>query len=185
MASFYVERLAVEKQIDISGQRGRNITNEFGERTIQMDDMYDVFKKVKGTPKYWQTARYELHAKVKQLGPFHVFYTFSCGEMRWTEVLYSLLKRKGKIIKIPENWNGQDEDITVEENGVEYELWYYVDKVMSQSKHELFKDYCFLITRLFDARVKSFTTNILMGGGKDKVTFSYYSYRVEFQARGE
>ena len=50
--------------------------------------------------------------------------------------------------------------------------------------HDLFKDYMFLITRLFDARVKSFITNILMGGGTDKVPFQYYSYRVEFQARG-
>ena len=55
---------------------------------------------------------------------------------------------------------------------------------MSQSKHELFKDYTFLITRLFEARVKSFVKHILMGGGKNKIPFQYYSYRVEFQARG-
>ena len=40
-----------------------------------------------------------------------------------------------------------------------------------------------MITRLFDSRVKSFITNILMGGGRN-VPFRYYSYRVEFQARG-
>ena len=54
---------------------------------------------------------------------------------------------------------------------------------MAESKHELFKDYTVLITRMFDARVKSFITNILMGGGRN-VPFRYYSYRVEFQARG-
>ena len=48
---------------------------------------------------------------------------------------------------------------------------------------ELFKDYTFLITRMFDARVASFVKNILKGGGRD-VPFRYYSYRVEFQARG-
>ena len=59
-----------------------------------------------------------------------------------------------------------------------------VNEVMSESKHELFKDYNFLITRHFDARVKSFITNILMGHGDDKVPFEHYSYHVEFQARG-
>ena len=54
---------------------------------------------------------------------------------------------------------------------------------MSESKHDLSKDYTFLITRLFDTRVKSFITNILMGGGR-KVKFSHWSYGVEFQARG-
>ena len=54
---------------------------------------------------------------------------------------------------------------------------------MSQPKHELFKDYTFLITRMFDARVGSFVKNILKGGGRE-VPFKYYSYRVEFQARG-
>ena len=63
-------------------------------------------------------------------------------------------------------------------------LWEYVNNDLSETRHELFKDYTFLITRLFDARVKSFVKNILMAGGKDKISFKYYSYRVEFQARG-
>ena len=55
---------------------------------------------------------------------------------------------------------------------------------MSVKKHELFKDYTFTITRLYDACVKSFVKNILRGVGKDKILFNYYSYRVELQARG-
>ena len=58
-----------------------------------------------------------------------------------------------------------------------------MNEVMSESKHELFKDYTVIITRMFDARVKSFIHNIMMGGGR-KVRFRYWSYRVEFQARG-
>ena len=142
--------------------------------------MYSVFSKVKGTPKYWQVARNDLVAKVKQLGPFHIFYTFSCGEMRWPEMFICIFKRKGYKVYIPENWNSNDAEILVE--GIP--LWEYVNDVMSESKHELFKDYTFLITRIFDARVKSFIKNILMAGGKDRPQFRYYSYRVEFQARG-
>ena len=64
------------------------------------------------------------------------------------------------------------------------ELWDYVNEDMAQSYHDLFLDYTFLISRLFDARVKSFMKNILLGRGEGKVAIAQYSYRVEFQARG-
>ena len=119
------------------------------------------------------------------LRPVHIFYKFSCGEMRWPEVFISVLKRKGRKVVIPPDWDGNDAELEVIENdGKPIPLWKYVNEIMSESKHELFKDYMFLITRHFDARVKSFVSNILMGPGKDKVPFEHYSYRVEFQARG-
>ena len=158
--------------------------NENGETSFKLNDQFDVFKKLKGSPKFWQNARNELVAKVKQLGPFHVFYTFSCGEKRWSEVALSLLRKKGVKISIPPNWNGNDKELVVEmDNGEKPELWVYVNEKMSHPKHELYKDYIFMITRLFDSRVKSFIANILMGGGRN-VPLRYYSYRVEFQARG-
>ena len=161
--------------------KGRTISEADGVKKLKIDDLYDVFKKVKGTPKFWQAAKSDLIAKVKQLGPFHVFYTFSCGEMRWSEVFLCLFKQKGYKVQYPECWSGNDAEILIEGK----ELWTYVNEEMSQSKHELFRDYTFLITRLFDARVKSFVTNILMARGNDKIPFRFYSYRVEFQVRGK
>ena len=75
--------------------------------------------------------------------------------------------------------DGSDDKITV--NGEK--LWDFIES-METSKHELLKDYILAITRQFDERVKSFIKNILMGPGKDKIAISHYSYRVEFQARG-
>ena len=105
--------------------------------------------------------------------------------MRWPDVYLSLLKCNGYKVTIPEDWDGHEEDLLVfdPEDGKDVELWEYVNNRMSKSKHELFKDYTFLITRMFDARGSSFIKNILKGGGR-KVPFKYYSYRVEFQARG-
>ena len=177
MAASCVERHSLEQNIDISGIKGQQDSYGGGATRINLTDMFDMFKKVKGTPKYWQTAKNELVAKVKQLGPFHIFYTFSCGEMRWSEVFVSLLKRKGFEVEIPDQWDGNDATLLVEGK----ELWDYVNNDMSDSKHVLFKDYTFLISRLFDARVKSFIKNILLNG---QVPISHYSYRVEFQARG-
>ena len=95
MATAFVERHSIERQIDISGVKGQTDQVSNGEVKVHLNDMFGVFKKIKGLPKYWQTARNELIAKVKQLGPFHLFYTFSCGEMRWSEVFVSLLMRIG------------------------------------------------------------------------------------------
>ena len=129
--------------------------NANGERKIHLNDLYSVFSKVKGTPKYWQTARNDLVAKVKQLGPFHIFYTFSCGETRWAEVFLCILYRNGYKIEIPEDWDGHEEDLLVEGKNLKD----FINQDMSQSKHKLFEDYTLLITLLFDARVKSFLKN--------------------------
>ena len=184
MACYLLEKDYLERQINISGQRGKRKLQD-GELVMELHDAFDVFKNIKGSPKYWQVARNELVAKVKQLGPFHVFYTFSCGEMRWPEVFLTLLKRNGYKVTIPDKWDGHVQDLLVfdPKDGKDVELWDFVNNRMSQPKHELFKDYTFLITRMFDNRVASFIKNILKGGGRE-VPFKYYSYRVEFQARG-
>ena len=162
------------------GLRGRSYDGANGAKVVSLHDMFDVFKKVKGTPKYWQQARNELVAKIKQLGPFHIFYTFSCGEIRWPEIYLTLLREKGYKVEYPEDFDGHDEDLLVEGKP----LWKYVNEVMSQRKHELFEESNFLLTRMFDERVKSFIKEIILANGQNQVKLRWYSYRVEFQARG-
>ena len=89
MAAAIVEKHGLERHIDICGVKGKIDSLSNGEIKVHLNDAFGVFKKIKGTPKYWQTAKNELIAKVKQLGPFHLFYTFSCGKMRWSEVFLS------------------------------------------------------------------------------------------------
>jgi len=177
MSAAYLERKGLESQISISGLKGVSSSGNGQERKIHLRDPYDVFKQIKCTPRFWQNARNELMAKVKQLGAFQIFFTLSCGEMRWIEVFVSVLKRKGYNVHIPSDWNGDDDEILVEGKP----LWSFIEEDIQASNHGLLKDYTFLITRIFDARVNSFIKNILMGSGKDKVPISFYNYRVEFQ----
>ena len=182
MAQQLTETLTLEKQMDISGQMGIMSGNSNAVE-VKLKDPFSVFKKMKGTPAYWQVARNELIAKVKQLGPFHVFFTISCAEMKWSEVFVAILRSRGEKVEFIEDengWNGKDENIIVNDKD---QLWDYVD-AMDCSRHELLKDHVFLITRMFDERIKSFIKNILMGPGEDKAPFKFYSYRVEIQARG-
>ena len=64
----------------------------------------------------------------------------------------TLLQRNGYKVTIPDGWDGHKEDLLLFEpdDGKDVELWEYVNNKMSQSKHELLKDYTFLITRMFD-----------------------------------
>ena len=51
LSATFLERLSLEKQIDISGLKG-GLTSENGETKVVLKDMFDVFKQVKGTPRY-------------------------------------------------------------------------------------------------------------------------------------
>ena len=128
--------------------------------------------------------RNELTAKVQQLGPFHVFFTLSCAEMRWAEVYLAALRYTGvETMEVIHgrngDWNGTDNDILV--NGKP--LWEYI-KSRKETKSELLMNYIVLVTRIFDDRVKSFMNNIVMKNGTEEPSYKYYSYRIEFQARG-
>ena len=70
------EHEKLENQIQIAGQKGQ-VSGKGNKVELKLNDVCNVFQKIKGTPKYWQTARNELIAKVKQLGPFHLFFTLS------------------------------------------------------------------------------------------------------------
>ena len=68
-------------------------------------------------------------AKVKVLGPFQVFFTLSCAEMRWSEIFVAVLRRMNYSVEFIEDdekgWDGSDDNIRV--NGKK--LWDFVDNM--------------------------------------------------------
>ena len=133
---------------------------------------------------------------MEQLGPFHIFFTLSCAEMRWPSVLSEVFRTigNGKIkIHYDDDWDGSAEKITVtqvNENGdleeingeytptlSTYQKWYFEQKKISMT--DFLKDHFVLITRIFDKRVNDFITEVMKKKG-----IINYSYRVEFQMRG-
>ena len=57
MAQHFVERTALESQISIAGQKGM-IQNPLEKtKKVQLNDVFNVFQKIRGSPKYWETAR--------------------------------------------------------------------------------------------------------------------------------
>ena len=59
---------------------------------VQFDNGYRILKQVRGSPAYWESARKELMAMIRQLGPATIFITFSAAETHWYHLLQILSK---------------------------------------------------------------------------------------------
>ena len=183
---YYIERLNLERNINLSWQRGKIIDD-----TIEnLHDVFSIFDNVKGSGRYWLQQRYQVLAKLEQLGPFHLFFTLSCADKRWDENFVSILRQKGlkityestppKSEQKTEEYDYEAYNIYVQEEGQEKVL---LKDYMGDVDHELIRKNVLAITMNFDRRVQAFMKNIVMGDNNPTKT-QYYHYRVEFQLRG-
>ena len=99
-AVYYIEKYQLQSKVNISYMRGKVRTNEEGKSFLKMEDGFSVFDNIKGSPRYWQKLRYDLIAKLEQLGPFQFFYTLSCADKRWDENIATLIMKHRKHLKV-------------------------------------------------------------------------------------
>ena len=171
-------RKSLESQIDISTRKGslkKSAENPGHFQFAKNSDNFNIFQKIPGSPSYWKHFRNELFAAVEVLGPFHSFFTLSCGEKEWPEIYVAILKRMAKKIKyIDVKWRGTFQEILVDDIPLDK---YIEDNI--NNKSDFMKEHFVLITRMFNSRVLAFLTHILNKSG-----IAYYTYRIEFQMRG-
>ena len=175
----FVERHQMEQKINVSCQRGKLQGGTFAES----DDPMNVFEDIKGTPKYWKKVRYDIIAKVEQLGPFQFFFTLSCADKRWMENIESILFDEGHDITIEKTGstdNIEDGQTTVLVDGIPLET--FMEKE-GFNKNKLLQDNILTITKVFDKKVHKFITAIVKGKNSP-VNCKYFHYRIEFQSRG-
>ena len=79
----------------MAGTRGKKVSNEQGGQTYELEDGYRVLEDIKMTPNYWKKAKYEMIARLDNLGPFQLFFTLSCADMRWNENFAAILLERG------------------------------------------------------------------------------------------
>ena len=133
-----------------------------------------MFKKIPGTPSYWQNFRNEIFAKIEQFGPFHLFFTLSCNEGDWPEIAAAILQANGHSLSFTSgSWDGEVSSIKIDNMPLDE----YLEKMSNKS--ELFHDEVVLITQMFDNRAKAFMKNIFKSDA-----ILHYAYRIEFQVRG-
>ena len=146
MAQQLIERRSIEYQIDVALSKGKRVGNEI--ICTPESDPLNIFKKRPGTSSYFRSYRGAIFAMMEQLGPFHFFFTLSCAEKKWLEVILSLLRLDGHSITYFKSREGDKEEIFVDDEPL--------DDFLESNKDEmsdLFKDKFIYVTRLFNAQL--------------------------------
>jgi len=173
----YIELKQISSRKGIAFQRGKRSVSNDGSTIYSLEDPFSVLDNIKNTPKYWQKTRYELMARLENLGPFSFFFTLSCADLRWPENFTALLQ--DQIITYKEV--DYHEQIFVGPEGNQVTLEEYLARNLS--KYNFIKTNLLNATLTFHQRVKMFIKHIIMSKG-NPMHIRYYSYKVEFALRG-
>ena len=181
-ALYHIEKQSLENALSISYRRGKVVQGKL----TNLEDACCVFDNQPGSFRYWQKRRYEVIAKLEQLGPFHFFFTLSCADKRWDENFAAMLSQSGLKITYEPPKQGSNEgtysykqdNIFVGEN--KEPLREYLKR---EDLPEMVRKNVLTITMIFDKRVHAFMSKIVMAKS-NPMKAEYYHYRVEFQKRG-
>ncbi|XP_029933202.1 uncharacterized protein LOC115377530, partial [Myripristis murdjan] len=125
---------------------------------LACDDGFRFLKPIRGTPAFWQSVQKDVMACVRQLGIPTWFCSFSSADMRWQNLLTSILKQEGRSQTV-EDLEWADRCALLRRNPV-------------------------TAARMFDYRWHCFLKEVLMSPCQPIGKIVDYFYRVEFQQRG-
>ena len=182
----YLEERQIYRNISLVGLRGKKTQNEHGNITYQLDDEYRVLESIPNSPAYWKVRKYEFLAKLDNFGPFQIFFTLSCADLRWDANFAALLLERGYSISITMEFIDNRYQLCYEakvENGEWKPLQRFIQEDVEESHHELIRRNVVTATRYFHQRVKMFFGKIVMAKS-NPMNVKYYSSKVEFQSRG-
>ena len=182
----FQETMQINRNINVVGTRGKKVSCDDGRSKYELHDPYRALEAIPGTPKYWQKAKYEMLAKVDNFGAFNLFFTLSCGDTRWHPNFAAILLEKGYSmhydVKVEDgHWK------QVIKGSIRNEDWKdledFLKEDVEESHHDLIRGNVVAATRFYDHRVKCFLRDIVMQKS-NAMSVRYYTYKVEFQARG-
>ncbi|XP_072047335.1 uncharacterized protein [Amphiura filiformis] len=129
---------------------------------IKRDEGYRFLTQLRGTPAYWERAKKDMFAMIRQLGIPTFFVTFSAADRRWIEIHNSILKTLGKPPMTPEE-----------------------HKNMSWDEHcNIIMSNPVAAAKLFQERLHKFINDVIMSPANPIGKVKDYFYRTEFQQRG-
>ena len=132
------------------------------ENLIHHDEGFQFLKALRGSPPYFEKAKKDLFAMIRQLGPASLFCSFSSAETQWIHllrILGELVDHKQYTDTDLENMNWNEKCRLIQSNPV-------------------------TCARHFDYQVSQFLTNFLLKGAQPLGKISDWFYRVEYQQRG-
>ena len=129
---------------------------------VKFDDGYRVLKDLRGSPPYWEKAKRDLFAMIRQLGAAQLFLTLSAAETRWVH----LLKILSEIV----------DNVTLTDEQVDQMTWSHKCRLISSDPVTCARHFDYSIQHYFNDFLKSDVSPF--GQLKD------FWYRIEFQHRG-
>ena len=137
-------------------------TTEGLQSLINHDDGFRFLKTLRGSPPYFEKAKKDLFAMIRQLGPASLFCSFSSAETKWNHLLRIL----GKLI--------DHKDYSAEE----------LNNLTWEEKCRLIQSDPVTCARHFDFQFNSFLKDVLMSELAPLGKIKDWFYRVEYQQRG-
>ncbi|XP_006815908.1 uncharacterized protein LOC102803256, partial [Saccoglossus kowalevskii] len=126
---------------------------------IKNDEGYKFMTPIRGTPPYWQATQKDIFAMIRQLGIPTWFCSFSSADLRWKEIVETILHEQG--------------DYSTSANDLDW-----------SQKCEILRQNPVTAARMFDHRFHYFLTHVIMSSARPIGHIKDYFYRVEFQQRG-
>ena len=182
-AAAYLEKKQLQRNVNVSYQRGKETQATNGISTFHLDDGFSVFGNISNTPRYWKTAKHEMLAKLDNLGPFQFFFTLSCADRRWDENFSSILRKLGLTIEYETTKDGIEQTWIKSEEHTKMPMKQYLEQHVDQSLHEMIRQHVFLATRNYNNRVRSFIRDIVTNKN-NPMCVKHWTTKVEFQGRG-
>ena len=182
----YLEKKQLQNNINLCGTRGKKVNHADGKSSYSLEDPYRVMENIKNTPTYWRTKKYEMIAKLDNLGAFQIFWTLSCADKRWMTNFAAILMEAGIEIYY-DVVTKEDHPTTAIKARHKEQEWIPIEEFLKDHLNEdlrlLIAGNVITATRYFQDRVKKFITQILMSPS-NPMRVKHFSYRVEFQERG-
>nr|XP_061819803.1 uncharacterized protein LOC133608529 isoform X1 [Nerophis lumbriciformis] len=159
-----ISSISVAMRKGKGGQHSQRISpgmlkdDESLKRLLQFDDGFRFLRPIRGTPAFWSSVQKDLLACVRQLGIPTWFCSFSSADLRWQNLLASILRQEGR------------------QQTVEQLEW--------ADRCELLRRNPVTAARMFDYRWHCFLKEVLMSPSQPVGKIVDFFYRIEFQQRG-
>ena len=154
----FIERKQLQSNINLSFTKGKKSKTAVGSIQYQLDDAFQVFEIIKNTPRYWRKAKYEMLARLDNLGPFQIFFTLSSADMRWSENFTSILQERG--IKIQYDFETFEKRISqidpITKISTSKKLNKFLEEDVDESLHELIRTNVLTAVLNFNQRFPAF-----------------------------
>ena len=129
---------------------------------IHHDQGYKFLRALRGSPPYFEKAKKDIFAMIRQLGPASLFCSLSSAETQWIHLLRIL----GKLVDKKEYTDNELENLNWED------------------RCRLIQGDPVTCARHFDYQVNQFINNFLLSKAAPQGKIADWFYRVEYQQRG-